>query len=296
MVPTTASSRGPLAWRWKRPAAGIVRVVLQKGLGTVSSNGGPARPFGEAFGALVVESGQDKSLWAAIGYPQEMLQALAVEIARRLGTETTASEFVPFRQRVDVEERAAEEPVSDAEVPRPEGTGITVEEHSQGVAILVPPAGLAEGSQGLFAFGVLWTVLVLVMMGVMLVGPIAGRGGKIGMAPLLLLPFLAVGVGLLLSAINMGRRQVMLAVAGDSLAYRALGPFRTTERRIARAQVRGVAVGPSGMAVNSRPVYELQILLTGKPARIGLLAECTRPEQEWVAAKLRRALGVGRGE
>jgi hypothetical protein len=128
---------------------------------------------------------------------------------------------------------------------------------------------------------------------------LTGTGGmrwfEIGFG-LMGLPGLVVGLGLLMAAINMGRQQVLLAVAGDSLAYRTLGPFRTTERRIARAQVRGVDVGPSGMAINDRAVYELHVLLAGRPARIGLLAQRTRAEQEWVAALLRRALGVGRGE
>lgn len=286
---------GPVRWSWKRPRAGIIRVVIQEGLGTVSTNGGPAKPFGATLGSLIIESSHAKPLLAAIGYSQELLRPLAGEIARRLGTETTANEFVPFRQRVEVVERGVTESVPDQAVPRPEGTDITVDTHAQGVAILVPPAGLWKGSQGLFAFSLIWNGFVVAILVVVLAGAINGTGHA-GFVPyLFLLPFLAVGVGILMMAISMGRRQVMLAVAGDSLAYRVLGPFRTTERRIARAQVRGVTVGPSGMEVNNRTVYEVQVLVMGKPAKVGLLAQRTRDEQEWVAATLRRALGVGHG-
>ncbi len=293
---TAVERLGPARWRWRRPVTGIVRVVVQKGLGTSSTNGGPERPFGENLGSLLIESASGtKPLWVAPGYPHDMLRPLASELAKRFGATADSRELVPLRRGVGVVERSAGEAIPDDETPRPTGTDITVQEHAHGVAIEVPPAGLRKGSHGLFAFSLLWTALVGAMLVMVVVGAVRGRGDTPMGVFVFIAAFLAIGVAMMVAAINAGRRRVLLAVAGNTLAYRVAGLFRTTERQVGGEQIRGISVGPSGMEVNDRPVYELQILLAGRTAKIGLLSQRSRAEQEWVAAVLRRALNVGRG-
>lgn len=287
---------GPARWTWQRPSAGVARVVLQKGLGTTSTNGGPAQSFGEGFGSLILEwSGAIKPLLLAFGYRYDLLPPLADELARRLSAVADVRDLA-LRPAIGVVERQTGGEGEDAPVPRPEGTDIAVEEHPSGIAIAVPASGLWKGSRGLFGFALAWNAFVGFMLVLVLAGTLKGKAGGPGWAmPLFLLPFLGIGVGLMAGAVSMGKRRVMLAVSGERLAYRSIGPFGTKERLVTRAQVRGVTVGPSGMEINDRPVYELQILLTGRPSKIGLLAQRTRAEQEWVAWVLRKALRVGVG-
>ena len=58
--------------------------------------------------------------------------------------------------------------------------------------------------------------------------------------------------------------------------------------------MREICVGPSGMAVNDRPVLQLQLIWNaGKP--FGLLTGRPEPELYWLASELRRRLSISAG-
>jgi hypothetical protein len=180
---------------------------------------------------------------------------------------------------------------------KPAGSAITIERFPDGVTIQVPPAGLWQGSHGLFAFALIWLAITvpicLCVGGGIIAGQDNAQGNKamIWLLPLMMLLFPLVGIGLLLAAINMGRRKAALAVTGGSLMVLQTGLFGSKQREWPPGEVEAVRAGPSGMTVNDKPVLELQIF-DGGAEKFGLLAGRTNEELEWMARELREVLKV----
>jgi hypothetical protein len=177
----------------------------------------------------------------------------------------------------------------------PPGSSLAVDRFPDGLTIQVPPAGLWRGSQGLFVIALLWNgiiaVITFVLMGVLLGGADKNADKLVWVFPLFLSIFWAVGIGLLLGALNMGRRKAAIAVTGGTLMVIQTGLFGSKQRDWPPGDVEAVRAGPSGMTVNDKPVLELQIF-DGGAHKFGLLAGRTDEELEWLARELRAALQV----
>ena len=107
--------------------------------------------------------------------------------------------------------------------------------------------------------------------------------------------FWIIGVALLISAINMGRRTAVLLAEAGHLRVTAQSLFGARQWEWGPGELREVRAGPSGMRVNNRPVLELQIQPTvGR--KVGLLAGRDEDELLWMAARLHRALSLSAGE
>ena len=103
--------------------------------------------------------------------------------------------------------------------------------------------------------------------------------------------FWAIGIGVLVGAIYMGRRSATLEADASRLGVETQGLFGTKRREWARAEISAIRADASGMEVNERPVIELQIHpSSGK--KVGLLAGRKEDELRWMATRLRRALNV----
>lgn len=272
---------GVIPIRRRRRVEQIKRLVVETGGITVTDNRGMRRTLVPDLAVLKAEMHSGKPFLLVPGYSAGLLHSLADKIAAALPAGAHPETVELTAPAVEVVERAADAPAGDVEVPMPAGTDITLRMESNGLAISVPPKGLWKGSQGLFFFSLLWNGFMVVFSAAMLHGkaPVP--------AYLFLLLFWTIGLGLLAGSIHMARRRVLLAVVNNVLAYRATSPFRTSEQRIALADLDTVRVGPSGMEVNHRPVMELQIL-TRNGKKIGLLSNRSREEQEWLAWVLRQ--------
>ena len=121
----------------------------------------------------------------------------------------------------------------------------------------------------------------------------AGRSEK---TPLPLYLFLAVfwliGIGMLLGAISMGKRQTMLAFIGDTFGVKTVGLFGTKEIKLRMDEIGTVRMGPSGVEVNDQPVMELQILGKDGKKRAGVLSERKEDELLWIAWLIRNKTGL----
>jgi hypothetical protein len=188
----------------------------------------------------------------------------------------------------------AEPAAVETQLPQPENSPITIERFLDGLTITVPPAGLWKGTHGLFLFAILWNGFMGVFTPLLLVGIFTGKGvekGAVLIAPAVLSIFWLVGIGILLGALNMGKRRAAIAVTGGALMVIQTGLFGTKQRQWVAMEIRRICAGHSGMEVNDRPILELQIYGQGA-AKFGLLAGRTDEELNWIASELRVALGV----
>jgi hypothetical protein len=248
---------------------------------------------------LSAECSPDGPLSLGVAYPREMLLLLAQELARRCDEVRQASAQDTARRGVRVIDATAAgakvepEHAQEAEevLHQPVGSEVAVDEHPDGITVTIPPAGIWRGSRGLILFSAVWLAIVATFT---LLLVLTGGGGQ-GPGLWILLPFLAVfwtiGIAVLLAAINMGRRRAVLAVVGDALLVLQTGMFGGKRREWARAQVRQIVVGPSGLTVNETPVLELQVH-DGDGRHFGLLAGRDEAELKWIASLLRRWLRV----
>jgi len=193
------------------------------------------------------------------------------------------------------EATSGDEVVAQGERPGPpKGSQIKIDRFPDGLTIEIPPAGLWRGSQGLFFFAILWNgiigIITMCILGA-IVGGDAKRDNGIWALPAFLSIFWLVGIGILLAALNMGRRKAAIAVTGGTLMVIQTGIFGSKQRDWEKGDVEAVRAGPSGMTVNDRPVLELQIF-DGGAGKFGMLAGRSNEELWWLAGELRAALGV----
>ncbi len=183
---------------------------------------------------------------------------------------------------------------AETPLPQPANSAIQIERFSDGLTITAPPAGLWKGTQGLFAFSLLWNGVMAVLTPLFLLGIFREKPHDQWaylVLPAFLSLFWLVGIGVFLGALNMGRRQAAIAVTAGSLMVIQSGPFGTKQRQWAAAEISRICAGPSGMEVNDKPILELQIFGAGS-GKFALLAGRSDEELQWIASELRVSLGV----
>ncbi len=261
----------------KRPVSDLKQLIIGKGGITMTDhNQGTTKTFAPGYGVLTAETSSGKSMWLAIFYPHDLLRPLANVLSATLSLGGH-----PLAPVIEIEPQDGTPP--EREIQRPAVTDITCQTNPQGLAIAVPAKGLMKGSQGLFAFSIIWNGFMAVFTGLMI------KGHPPLPAYLFIAVFWAIGILMLLYAIHMAKRTVLLAVINNVLAYRVIGPYKTREQKIPIATIQTIQVGPSGMTINDRPVMEIQIIpKNGK--KIGLLSNRSSEEQEWIAYTLRQTL------
>ncbi len=168
---------------------------------------------------------------------------------------------------------------------------MTVQEMANGFSVTLPPMGLVRGSKGLFIFAIGWDFICSIALVVFLFVFKPGYSGP-RVAPYIgFLVFFIVGVLVMFISIEMGTRRVMIGRVGDVFAIRQISVFRTKDWRWNVADIRRIAMGPSPIKINNRPVPELQI--TDKNGRkTGFLSERSEAELEWLTGFLAEKLSV----
>jgi hypothetical protein len=274
---------GPVPIRRRRLIGQLTRLVVEKGITVTDQTRGAPTLIARDFALLRVEVATGKPLVLALGYPYDMMRSLADTLAATLSLERLSDGVSPRAPVMEVVEREAVVPEMDREVPKPADTDITCLTEPHGLAIEVPAKGLWKGSHGLFFFSLLWNGFMVVFT----IGMVKGHPPL--PACLFVAAFWAIGLGLMAGSIAMAKRKVLIAVVNDVLAYRVIGAFKQSERRVGFDDIDAIRVGPSGVEVNDRPVTELQIVLA-KGGKIGLLSNRSEAEQSWLAQVLRRHL------
>ncbi len=294
---------GPFRWRRKVPLEKIRKFQVK------SSNVDEATvAVGAALSALNVVLAADKMYNLAWGYPKTMLRPLGDRLAKKCVSVKGARLIEGDNAGIEVEERTlgqdrlidalkgspGNHPEAESEIPlQPAGSGVILETNDAGLTLTVPPVGIRKGGKGTFGFAIFWNGFIAVFTFFWFY---AG-GFKIGWELLMIVGFLslfwAIGIGIMISAINAGRRQAILDVVGDTLLITRKTLFKTSQQEVRRDNIASIRRDKSGVEINDVPVLNLQVRLhEGK--KISLFSQLTNDELRWIAAVLREALGVPR--
>jgi hypothetical protein len=278
---------GLLRWRWRRRIEGVQRLTVGPALiGSARAN----QPQFPVFYAIVAACDGGKPLVVAPGYPRDLLVSLARELAHHIDAESSGL-FDEDDVTVDVVEANEFAALQEVVVEKPEDSDATIEQRGDELTITLPPAGLRQGSKGLFFFALLWNGFLAVFTSLWFL-PGELSGSMLGLIAFLAL-FWAIGIGLLLTAINMGRKRAIIDMVGDVLIVTEQSIFGTKQHELRADQIEAIRLGPSGTEVNNRPINELQVhRKEGK--KLGLFSQRNDEELKWIASVLRDALGVER--
>lgn len=300
--------------RRKRDIAGIRELQVSDGSEHLSAIHGPRSQkhntaiwLGDSDHALVAKTNHKKTFLLAAAYPHDLLMRLAEELAPRLEAELSRpvakfdrdpKEIIErdgTPQKISITEASIDtkEPISVPE--RPAGSTTTIERRDYGITIEIPPAGLWKGSKGLFFFALIWNAFISIFFVVGTLGAIGviemQGDGPPWLMLLIMIPFLGVGISLLVAAVNMGRRRATIATADDLVMIVRHSIFGKTTREWSAVDIEAIRCGNSGMEVNDIPVKELQIIPVGEK-KFGCLSQLEDDELQWIAAELNHSLGI----
>ncbi len=292
-------------WRRKCPTDRIRRLRVTSGEAVESDAEDVSQWIGDSRYAILAECDDARRFFVAPIYPCELLTKLAEELAPRIEAEMDAGGIYqsgavmrgddarPRKVEVVDDESLAKKPPP---IPtQPVNSEVAIERREDGLTIRVPPAGISRGSRGLLFFSVIWNGIVAIFVVILLLTIVGAIEGDADTSPWLMLlfltPFVAVGVGTLVVAINMGRRHADIATAHESLLVVHHSIFRKQVRQWTVDQLEKICVGASGMEVNDVPVMELQVHpRSGK--EFGFLSERQDDELAWIASELNRSLNL----
>jgi hypothetical protein len=148
-------------------------------------------------------------------------------------------------------------------------------------------------ARAMLTFAIFWDAISFTIFGVFLADMIRkpSLDALGGLAFISL--FVAIGVVMLLSAIQLAFRKAVILATRQSLVFTQTGPVRKVEYQWTAAELAAVRCANSGTEVNDRPLKQLQIGGSGGTAQRGVLTGRDEAELEWLAATLRWFYRVG---
>ena len=291
---------GPLRRRRRRRIDGLTVLYLGHGGGSALNGWFGSLSLlraGTDLDPSAERAAHDKDgLFLAWGYPEAALRPLAEHVADLLGQDLGNSRPLPVigvdlletgtftgrgRGDADRSHRVVER--------QPTESKAILDERADGLTLTLPAAGLWRGSSGLFAFSLLWCGFMVVFTTIVA----AGAGLDIIFLAFITV-FWAIGIGMMLLAINLGHRRVILdvvGVPGDATLLVARQDLRGIQQDDWPSRdIADVRVADSGTEVNDRALRQLRIELHTQKKPVKLLTG--RPDEElaWIATTLRRGL------
>ncbi len=279
----TIERAGLLRWTRKQSLAEITRLEVVAALSSQQHRQPDVKvPLADR---CRIQAGK---LFLAPGYSRELCLALAESLRQRWPKNSAGVAVVERPIVVDQSPEAIAQREA-LEIPvQPPDSLVQVDDTPAALTLRVPPAGIRKGSKGLFVMAIFWNAFMVLFTSLFLfAGPAKEEQAWIFL--LFIIPFWAVGIGLMLGAINMGRREAAIVVAGEQLLIVQKGIFGTKHREWRRDEVKDIAYAASGMEMNDVPIMEFQV----RPARgrkFGVLAGRSDDELQWLALLVRQRL------
>ncbi len=215
--------------------------------------------------------------------------------------------------------RKPKQSVLDPGVDQPKRSRATIAQTPEGFQLTLPAVGVRRAGHGSFWVGLCFCAGVAVISVAWVL--IAGAGATLkgvyippdpNRPPLSwqmwagMVGFGLISLALTLHGLSMAMRSAVIEVAGDALQVREKGMFRNRTLRWNREELKAIQSGPSGMSVGSTAkagrthakgwsIRQLHVYLNDG-RRVRMLTGREDSELEWVAARLRAALGTGTTE
>jgi hypothetical protein len=279
---------GPIRWRRRLPAQSIQKLTIAHARSEM--NGKPVAGPLASLAGLRVDFESAKPRFLVIGYPREWLENVANDLSNRIGVSVSMS-----APKVEVEELLPLEAAALETVEKPAASKVRLEKSGGNLTMIIPPSGIGKGSKGMFTFGIFWNLFIAIFTAVFLFADGKNSNNK---PPFFLWGILGffwlIGAGMLLGAINMGRRRAVISAANGELRIAQESIFGKKLYRWRSNEISAICADRSGMEMNGVPVIELQIFGSGKKS--GFFAGRDDAELLWIASELRNALKVSAGE
>ncbi len=244
--------------------------------------------------AILIETGAGRPVPIGSGHPRDFLLAFAGELGQSCAIAAPrVGQTAPIAV-VDVPPQAVPDPQNPTVTELPAGSNIQFMPTPDGFTLMLPPIGFRRSKQsGLLFFGIIWLGFIVLFTLLMIFGkPSPKNHQPIWIGFLFLIPFWAVGIGILCAAIQLALRRAVLVADADTLVFTQKGPIRSTEKQWPRSQISAVRVDASGTEVNDRPLIQLQLLNPQGKKLIGLFTGRPLDELEYLASQLRQSLNV----
>lgn len=304
---------GPLRWTRKIDTAHLTGFEIN--VGTSSTNGGPKKPTNNVTfliantnlpARIANQKGAAKDakrdFVVAWAYPKVWMQELADLLADNIEYANPQLEGLEIKTTMGSPSEG-DHTKSETPIDPPKDTRIILQQETDGLTFIIPPAGIMRGSKGLGCFAVIWNGFILVMVVGMVLAMLNSHKPNVSgpdspWVLLFFLPFIAVGVGMALYSIHAGKSHASMVVIGKgedaALAYYRNSPVRKPrELNWAINDLSHIRVGDSNMSVNDEPIQELQVHpKQGK--KVSLLSQLNDEELKWIAYELRRQTGLPR--
>jgi len=183
---------------------------------------------------------------------------------------------------------------------QPSASKIVVEQRPDGLTLSVPPLGFFKGTDGLGYFSLLLFAFVIVSS-IALIHNFRSTPHDRSAIILGLSIFWTAVLCIFLAALDLGHQHAIIDVIGagiaDDLLLTRRSIFRCNQRHWSAGQIADIHVGTSTYSTRARGnLCRLEISLTGTHGRqgrtIALLTGRNPEELVWLAATLRRALGL----
>lgn len=179
--------------------------------------------------------------------------------------------------------------VSSVRPQRPESCRVeVVRQPGQPTVFRLPALGFRGQAAGMLVFAFVWNGFIGLMAFFMLASAI-GKGDFWEPLPMLLfmIPFVGVGVFLLVYGLNLARRTALIGVDPDFLFCETQGLRKKSWVEIPLVEVQSIEVGASGTELNDQPLMQLQIKHTTPAGQITrLFTGVPEAELEWIASEI----------
>ncbi len=286
---------GPFHWTRRFKQGAIRRFMLASGAARINDQPVTSGPLSDV-GTLMAEMDDGKPRLVVLGYPRALIEALANELSAKVASQTGSP--LGVTKIFQPGESTTESLLNEERHDPPPATNIRITPQGDAILAVLPPSGFKGQARSLLVFAIIWlaisSVILAVFAGVALSDNVKGDKPP-WFVFVFLAGFEAIGVGMLLGAINLARRKASLRGSPADLMIVRQSPFGSKTFKLARTELNFIRVGPSGMAVNDVPVMELQVVgADGK--KHGFFAGRTNEELAWLATELRRTMNVAADE
>ena len=252
-------------------------------------------PFLQSLSGILL--GKKKSgKFAAIGYPEEMVEHVALSLRNQLGLDVDVRRESGLAKSLDLENgtEAGQNPLTEEEILTqkfPPNLEVIDFNPDQSISFRISPKGFFKGSGGLGCFAAIWNAMLVVFGGFMLAGLFSSDSEMSWVMLLFLIPFVAAGVIIFRWARKLGTKTIEAAAGAESLTVDETWRGGSKNRTFSRGELAAIHVAGSGASVNNRELAEVKLVpKTGKP--IGLFQGLEDEDLRWIAGVFRFFLKV----